>query len=117
MTPIVDPIWFYIINSVSSLRDVLSTLITIGIIMLIISVMVIPLSSSFFDIDMKLVTKVAKKSLIFYACITCLYVVVPNENTMYKMLVASYITENNVEIAKEEVKDLIDYISEKFKGE
>lgn len=38
---------------------------------------------------------------------------IPEEKTVYKMLIASYTTPNNIEYVKETGKDLVDYIIEK----
>lgn len=44
-------------------------------------------------------------------------VLIPSKETMVQMLVASQVTSENYEIAKDEVVDLIDYIIEKIEGE
>ena len=36
----------------------------------------------------------------------------PFQKTVYKMIVASYITEDNLAKGKEEIKDLVDYITD-----
>lgn len=39
---------------------------------------------------------------------------IPSEKTIYKMTVASYLTEDNVAQGKEEIKELVDYIADKI---
>lgn len=42
---------------------------------------------------------------------------VPSQETMYKMLVANYVTYENVETATDAIKDSVDYIFDKLDGE
>lgn len=117
MNPIINPIWFYIIsvlNAIYSMATAFVVVIIIGSLILSLSIV--------FSYDLEFLDDVKYKKIlktIFIVLVTScsLIVFVPNEETMYKMMISSYITENNVEIAKEEVKELIDYISEKIKGE
>ena len=66
------------------------------------------------------VKKEIKKPLIAITISLLLFtttVFIPSRDTMYKMLVASYVTSENYEFAKDELTDLVDYIVGKFKGE
>lgn len=49
--------------------------------------------------------------IVFFALI---YTFIPSEKTIYKMTVASYLTEDNVARGKEEIKELVDYIADKI---
>ena len=42
---------------------------------------------------------------------------IPTKETMYKMLVANFVTYENVETATDAIKDSVDYIFEKLDGE
>ena len=44
-------------------------------------------------------------------------VAIPSEETMYKMLVAKYVTYENIDKATESIKDGVDYIFEKLDKE
>lgn len=44
-------------------------------------------------------------------------VFIPSKETMYKMLVANYVTYENVETATDAIKDSVDYIFDKLNGE
>lgn len=39
---------------------------------------------------------------------------IPTKETMYQMLVANYVTDKNIEIAADVIKDSVDYIFEKI---
>lgn len=53
-----------------------------------------------------------------YVLIGCAFIILatltPTEKTIYRMTIASYITEDNLSKGKEEAKELIDYIVEKM---
>lgn len=55
----------------------------------------------------------------FIACIVCVLgiVAIPSEETMYKMLVAKYVTYENVDKASKTIKEGVDYIFEKLDKE
>ena len=42
---------------------------------------------------------------------------IPSQDTIYKMLVANYVTYENVETATDAIKDSVDYIFDKINGE
>lgn len=45
------------------------------------------------------------------------YIVTPSEETMYKMLVAQYVTYENVDKVTESIKEGVDYIFKKLNKE
>jgi hypothetical protein len=49
--------------------------------------------------------------------ITVCGLLLPTKTTCVEMLVASKVTHENVQIAKEEIYNMIDYIDERFNGE
>lgn len=46
-----------------------------------------------------------------------LFSLIPSQKTMYKMLVANFVTYENVETATDAIKDSVDYIFDKLDGE
>ena len=102
MTYIINPWMFYLI----SLSDMLKW--TTGILAIIAFVGVL----IFWDER----NKYAKRCFIV-GCISlviCLFL--PSKDTCYKMLIASQVTTENIENAKETVKDVVDYIIEATKN-
>lgn len=63
--------------------------------------------------DAKTYKKWNKISIIALLISTFMLIAVPSKETVYEMVVANYITENNIEAAKGNAKDLIDYIIDK----
>ena len=112
MKPIINPWFFYLISLLDKVQ-------ILGIICLIAGVTLlgacilgsIELCS---DEDEKAFKKCIKISILVISISALIVVVVPSKETMYEMLVANYVTENNIEAAKEDAKELVDYIVDKF---
>lgn len=51
-----------------------------------------------------------KKPVIIFLLIGTLGVFIPSENTCYKMLAASLITPDNIEVVKDGTQELVNYI-------
>ena len=62
-------------------------------------------------------SKRSKKILIVICISAGVYTVTPSEETMYKMLVAQYVTYENVDKATESIKEGVDYIFKKLNKE
>lgn len=58
------------------------------------------------------------KTAIYLSISTIFFILIftftPTEKTIYKMTIASYLTEDNVAQGKEEIKELVDYIADKI---
>lgn len=105
-SPLFSPIWFYFIELFGNFRSVF---ITIGLFNLISSAIVIFLHM----INGNDISKYVKKITIMGAIVVLIGSIMPSKETCYKMIVASYVTPANIELAKGEAADLIDYIIEK----
>lgn len=107
MKSIINPWLFYFIDTICSLKWLLLVLFAVGMIVYLILAFA-------YTVD-------AEKPPIFFNMknTMCLVVpiiialLIPEEKTVYKMLIASYTTPNNIEYVKDTGKDLIDYIIEK----
>lgn len=117
---IINPWIFYVIDVLSSLKGITLTAIVItlfGSIGLGTYIVVYQSSYCYGEEDRHLIaklTKILKKVLIVLCIITGVYTVTPSEETMYKMLVAQYVTYENVDKATETIKDGVDYIFKKL---
>ena len=103
MTYIINPWMFYLISLSDTLKWAFGIFAIIAIIV----------SFLMYD-DTKV--KLAKRFFIA-SCISlviCLFL--PSKDTCYKMLIASQVTTENIENAKETVKDVADYIIEATKN-
>lgn len=117
---IINPWIFYLIDVLSSLKGISLTVIVLTILGLITTglVTVIAKCDGFYDDDsarfITLLIKSLKKLLIVLCISFGVYTVIPSEETMYKMLVAQYVTYENVDKATETIKDGVDYIFKKL---
>lgn len=109
---IINPIIFYLIDVADTLRIVfiwlavgcgMGCLVSLGI-----------STDCYGDNEVKAL-KICKKFLI--GCIVCsiLAIWLPSKETSYQMLVASYVTTDNIDIAINSIKSCVDYIVEVFK--
>lgn len=116
MKPIINP-WIFYWAEVSETMKIVSLLLLVAII--IGGVIIFMIYGS--DIDFENETENRKffkrlrltivMALFFLICT----IIIPSEETIYKMTIASYVTEDNYHKGKKEVKELIDYICDKIK--
>ena len=119
---IINPWIFYLIDVLSGLREVSVVAIFMTIIMLIcigIAIAWFKSEDSFYHSGdnastVKALIQVLKKLSIVLCITTSVFVVTPSEETMYKMLVAQYVTYENVDKATESIKEGVDYIFKKL---
>lgn len=104
--PIFNPIWFYLIELFERFG---TAFVVIGALALIGSGIVIFICM----IEPEAIPKYIKKIAIIGAITLAIGGFIPSKETCYKMIVTSYITPANIESAKGEATDLIDYIIEK----
>ena len=105
MNPIINPLFFYFI----SVTDVLRFLLLIGgfgVVAVVLFVGVI----CCVDYDVEDIIKFLKKPLIIGLIVGTIGIFVPSENTCYKMLAASLVTPDNIEVVKDGTQELVDYI-------
>ena len=105
MSPIINSLFFYFI----SVTDVLRILLLIGG----FGVVVICIFVGFIccvDYDVEEILKLFKKPIMIGLIVGTIGIFVPSENTCYKMLTASLITPDNIEVVKDGTQELVDYI-------
>lgn len=122
---IINPWIFYLIEVLKGLKEVSVVAIFMTIIMLIcigIATLWLRSEDSFYRSDnnastIKALIRVLKKLSIVVCITTSVFIVTPSEETMYKMLVAQYVTYENVDKATESIKEGVDYIFKKLNKE
>lgn len=108
MTPIINPWLFYLVDVIGNLKLgclVIPTLLAFGGVILFLL---------FENITDEQFTKAIKKLLICAVCGITAWMVLPSQETCYKMMVASQVTEENIQKAEDVIKDSVDYIFEKI---
>ena len=101
--PIISPWVFYWIDVLSTLDDLPVILAFLGVALVIIGWVLI-----YTEMDGE-IPCICKKIAVVYLSIfvfsAAISIFIPSKETMYQMLIASYVTPNNVEYIKNEVKD------------
>ena len=119
---IINPWIFYLIEVLKGLKEVSVVAIFMTIIMLIcigIAISWFKSEDSFYHNEnnagtIRALIQVLKKLSIVLCITTSVFVVTPSEETMYKMMVAQYVTYENVDKATESIKEGVDYIFKKL---
>lgn len=107
MKPIINPWLFYFIDVLSGIKWLL-------VVFFALALFIYLLAFSFYVLDMQELPDWHKlKNIVFLVIPIIIGLLIPEEKTVYKMLIASYTTPNNIEYVKETGKDLVDYIIEK----
>ena len=120
MTYYINPIWFYLMNVGCTLHYIL--MFGFGII-LILSILIfiawVTGNVDYYDMDddEKKVLNSFKKFVV--VCIISIFIgiLIPSKETCIEMMIASQVTHENVQTTKEEIYEIIDYVTEKVKGE
>lgn len=129
MTYYIHPIWFYLMDVCSWIKGIAIFVLVVSIFAILIEIYVCSdeygdeIEEYFFNRKNKdkelpqyliAIKKVFIGTIITLLISLLLSVTVPTSKTITKMLVASVITVENVESAKEDTKELVDYICEKI---
>ena len=114
MTPIINPWLFYLVDTL----DVLQVMFILVVIALAIVIMFITLRIDDLGWDEKEKMKSARRTrkiVIFFSILLLVAIpLIPSKDTCYKMMVASQITDTNIQKAEDVIKDSVDYIFEKI---
>ena len=117
MTYIINPMVFYWIGLFDNISDISFVILAGGVITL--GILIICHLAMMVDNEYKTresqgrMEKFIKNTVIIVAISASITVLTPSESTMYKMLIASQVTVENIDLAKTGVTDLVDYIVEK----
>lgn len=121
MTYYINPIWFYLMNVGDAFKNLLfiggiATLLIAGILCVIwfadgcVNV-------SDMDDDEKKTFKLFKKFIVASIITIVIGILIPSKDTCVEMMISSQITHENVSATKEEIYEIVDYITDKVKGE
>ena len=117
MTPIINPWIFYFADIANSLKEVnIAFALVSGVgFILITGLIVISYGEDVFDKE-TLFTIIKWNKIICLIFIITLLIAIfcPCQETIYKMAIASIITEENINKTTDEIKELIDYTVDKI---
>lgn len=115
----INPIWFYLMNVSAGMKILLCVLG--GILLVIFAVIWICYAV---DVDLTDLNDSEKKTfklfkIIIIASFISLFIGIlfPSKETCIEMMIASQVTHENVTATKEEIYEIIDYVTDKVKGE
>lgn len=115
MEPIINPWVFYFISTANVLKIIflIISIILFGISCACILIAADSDDSEYYDKEeLKRGYKKSKGKIVAAIFFLILGVLIPLKNTCYQMLVANYVTPNNLEVVKDNAKDIVDYIIE-----
>ena len=110
----INPIWFYLMSICENLQDILMT------ISVVLGSLIFGISLYYFidgEFEEMKQNELIKKCITPFIICVILACFIPSKETCKEMLIASCITHENVEYAKDTTKELVDYIFEKIENE
>lgn len=119
MTYYINPIWFYLVDFCDKLWSVLGIFASFTWILLFISVIIYFISFLNDELEIKrketlIFVKFWVVSTIIAIVLTIGVIICPTGEAVTRMLIASIITEENVDSVKGDVLELIDYTVDKI---
>ena len=112
MKPIINPWLFYLVDMIGSFQ-ILSILIVL-LIIISFAIEILKYDEAMDELYKVKVIKTFKKKVIVIALLITFAIFLPSKDTCYKMMVASQITDNNIQKAEDTIKNSVDYIFEKI---
>lgn len=116
MKPIINPWWFYLVDVIGSFKIGCLVLLVFGVLGFG-ATMLLEYDEVLDESDEVKVIKTLKKMVIVGALVITFDMFLPTKETCYKMMVASQVTEENIQKAEDVIKDSVDYIFEKINKE
>ena len=117
MKPIINPWFIYLAGACDKIREIVGFLFWFGIIPCICIAVIYFIS--FIDDELDVLRSInylalLKKFVTVIVVASLLYGVIPTSNTCYQMMLASQITDTNIQKAEDVIKNSVDYIFEKI---
>lgn len=114
MKPIINPWMFYLVDCLDGLK----TLCILAVPLLVFVIGYITLTIDDLgrgeEKELKYARRTRKIVILFSISILIVIPFIPSKETCYKMMVASQITDNNIQKAEDTIKNSVDYIFEKI---
>ena len=111
MKPIINPWLFYIVDCLDGLK--ILCILAVPLLVFVIGYITITIDD-FERGDGKELIRTRNIVILFSISILIVIPFIPSKETCYKMMVASQITDNNIQKAEDTIKNSVDYIFEKI---
>lgn len=115
MTYYINPIWFYLMNvcdGLGTLSSIVGGVFGFGTIALI----ALGLFAWAHEEDWNSFKKHIKLSLIITVVFLSLSCIIPSKETCEEMMIASVVTHENVDQAKDDIKSIVDYVFDRIES-
>ena len=119
MTYYINPIWFYLISISEGMKIFLCVLGGISLIVSTVIGICWALDVDLTDLDdsEKKTFKLFKRIIIASIISLSIGILVPSKKVCIEMMIASQVTHENITATKEEIYEIVDYITDKVKSE
>lgn len=115
MKPIINPWLFYIVDVIDNFKSACFILILLIVIAFGAIVLIeIGEAADELELDEVKVIKTLKKMVAAGVLLMTFDMLLPSKKTCYQMMIASQVTDNNIQKAEDVIKGSVDYIFEKI---
>ena len=115
MKPIINPWLFYLVDVIDNFKSACFILILIIVIAFGAIVLIeIGEAADELELDEVKVIKTLKKMVVVVVLLIAFNMLLPSKKTCYQMMIASQVTDNNIQKAEDVIKGSVDYIFEKI---
>lgn len=115
MTPIISPWLFYLVDVIDNFKSTNFALLLIIVIGFGATVLIeVGEAKDELELDEVKVIKTLKRMVAVAVLLMTLDMLLPSKKTCYQMMIASQVTEENIQKAEDTIKSSVDYIFEKI---
>ena len=114
MKPIINPWLFYLVDCLDGLK--MLCILAVPLLVFVIGYITVTIDDLGRGEEKELKSARRTRKIVILFSISILIVIpfIPSKETCYKMMVASQITDNNIQKAEDTIKNSVDYIFEKI---
>lgn len=114
MKPIINPWLFYLVDCLDDLK--MLCILAVPLLIFVIGYLTITIDDlgRGEEKELKAARRTRKIVILFSILLLIVIPFIPSKETCYKMMVASQITDNNIQKAEDTIKNSVDYIFEKI---
>lgn len=115
MKPIINPWLFYLVDVIGNFKSACFAILLIIVIGFGATVLIeVGKAADELELDEVKVIKTLKKMVVVIVLLMTFNMLLPSKKTCYQMMIASQITDNNIQKAEDVIKGSVDYIFEKI---
>ena len=114
MKPIINPWMFYLVDCLDGLKMLCIFAVPLLLFVIVIITIMIDDLKPNMEKELKSYRRTRKIVILFSILLLVVIPFIPSKETCYKMMVASQITDTNIQKAEDTIKNSVDYIFEKI---